>query len=64
MGFRAIEMNKLLVAARIADAADAAARRQSGRDAADAHTSRPRRQAPKPRGKRRFAPQRRRLPNA
>jgi hypothetical protein len=65
MGFRDTDIDKLLIAGLIADAADAAARRSSGRDAlAAAHTGRRRRQAPKPTGKRRFALLRRRLPNA
>jgi hypothetical protein len=65
MGFRDTDIDKLLIAGLIADAADAAARQPPGRDAlAAAHTSRPRPQAPKPTGKRRFALLRWRLPNA
>jgi hypothetical protein len=65
MGFRDTDIDKLLIAALIADTADSAARRPSGRHVLAAeHTSRPRRPAPKPKRKRRFGLPGRRLPNA
>ena len=63
MSFRDTEIDKLLIAGLLADAAEGADRRPRGRGAlAAAHTRRPRPQAPKHTGKRRLCALLRRPP--